>query len=136
MASMKSHSDIENLIITLGWMKRKRNSSHEAKRNYLFSKVIIKITQALVPLFYWAVKTSFLEKVWLRLKPISNNVRDFAVRIKTWTIQRFFSGPNMWKSHGERSGLYGGCPTHSNEIAQACSVCEMSYVAEHCRGAK
>lgn len=80
----------ENVL--LGWIKSKWNSSRKMKGYHLFSKVITKIKQALVPLFHQMVKTSFVERVLLILKPVSNSVHDFVVRMKTSTLQCLFSG--------------------------------------------
>ncbi|GIZ00447.1 hypothetical protein CEXT_456511 [Caerostris extrusa] len=97
------------------------------KRHYLSLNVITKITQALAPLLHQAVDTSFVKRVCLSLKPVSNCDHDFDVQMKTSPLQCLFLA--RYESHTVKGeGCMVNVPTHSTEP----NLCQLAEYASGC----
>lgn len=77
------------------WIKLTRDKSHRIKWHSSF-QIISKVTQAAAILFQWTRNTIINEVIWPRSEPVLNIVHDFALGVKRWFFNVFFSGRKNW----------------------------------------
>ena len=70
--------------------------------------IISLLVETSVPLVHETMDTVSEGSLGLRAEPFFNGFSDLIVVCEPASLQCFFSGPNTWKSQGDRSGLYGG----------------------------
>lgn len=92
------------------------------------SYVIDKATQALSPLFHQAVNTLLIEVLCLKQEPVSKIVNDFAVRVKTKTLQYLFqrksqAGKVIGRNIRAIRWVFQLCPSKLHQISSRMCLC-------------
>ena len=79
------------------------------QRNLFYSKVIARSVNTFIPLGDETINSSLVERGRSLIDPQPQPSCTSSSKWNRCPQMSFFRSPKMWKSQGERSGLYGGC---------------------------
>ena len=96
--------------VTYRWQSNeKRTPATKWQWNLFYSKVIATSVNTFIPLGDETINFSLVERGRSLMDPQPHPLLNFFVRMKPTSTNDFLQVAKMWKSQGERSGMYGGC---------------------------